>query len=167
MRLCVRCNQPSRSPRAHYCALCRPLVTKGAYGRYNQSVKGKAREYQRIRKSRYGGAIYAALTIEEWTAIHRAQGGICAICHVTLRDRYVKGSAGKTAAVDHCHRVERRLLDEGVEEIVALRKSIRGLLCGYCNHKFLTTGRDRPEMFDRAAHYLRVWPASSILSMET
>jgi len=166
MRSCVRCGQPARTPKAKYCAPCRRDTSKGNYTRYNESGKGKAREYHRIRRSRYGGAIYAALTVEEWTAIHRAQGGVCAICLSPLRDRYVRESSGRTAAVDHCHRVERRFLDEGADEITALRKSIRGLLCGYCNYKFLTTGRDQPEMFDRAARYLRDWPASRVLKTD-
>jgi len=110
------------------------------------------------------GSIFAVLTISEWTAIHRAQGGTCPICLKPLRDRYAEGSQGIMAALDHDHRIERTLLDQGMTPDDALRRSIRGLVCSWDNHRLLSAGRDDPAVFERAARYLRDWPALKVLS---
>ncbi len=71
------------------------------------------------------------LTLESWTAMLDAQGGVCAICGGVER-------RGHALSVDHCHATNR----------------VRGLLCGDCN-RGLGMYRDRDDLLLRAAEYLR------------
>jgi hypothetical protein len=77
-----------------------------------------------------------ALTPEEYDALLAAQGGVCAICGTAERE--CRDGQPKHFAIDHDHRTGR----------------VRGLLCHLCNQ---TLGRmkDRPELFEKAAVYLR------------
>ncbi len=77
---------------------------------------------------------------EEYKILYEAQGGRCAIC------RRATG-ATKRLSVDHNHKTG----------------EVRGLLCGPCNHMIGFIGRDDPEVFDRAAAYLREPPARDVL----
>lgn len=70
----------------------------------------------------------------EYDALMAAQGGVCAICGQSRRQRL---------SVDHCHKT-------GV---------VRGLLCRLCNGRLLTAARDRPEVLRSAADYLENPPA--------
>ena len=76
------------------------------------------------------------LTPELYDAMLAAQGGVCAICGTAERE--CRGGRPKYFAIDHDHRTGR----------------VRGLLCHLCNR---TLGRmkDRPELFEKAAAYLR------------
>ena len=69
------------------------------------------------------------LSIEDYDTIHRAQGGVCAICRRPQR--------GKRLAVDHDHETGR----------------VRGLLCASCNTG-LGHFRDDPVLLYVAAAYL-------------
>lgn len=80
-----------------------------------------------------------ALKAQEYWAIFRYQGELCAIC------RRARGVV-KRLSVDHDH-------ETGF---------IRGLLCGTCN-SMLGDARDDPEFFDRAAAYLRDPPAFYVI----
>lgn len=81
------------------------------------------------------------ITPEQYRMIYEAQGGRCAIC------RRATG-ATRRLAVDHNHKTG----------------EIRGLLCKPCNRYGLGMfARDNPEIFDRAAEYLRNPPAREIL----
>jgi hypothetical protein len=77
---------------------------------------------------------------EEYKILYKAQGGRCAIC------RRATG-ATRRLAVDHDHKTGK----------------VRGLLCGPCNNTLGLIARDDPEVFDRAAAYLRNPPAQAIL----
>lgn len=77
------------------------------------------------------------ISLEEWDEMWAAQGGRCAVCHKVPRTRPV---------VDHDHRT-------GL---------VRGLLCNYCNHQVIGRHRD-PELFTRAAEYLRRPPALTVV----
>jgi hypothetical protein len=108
-------------------------------------------------------AIYASLTPTEWQTLWRSAKGKCPICRCGLRNRYDPKSEGRTASCDHNHRVEKALLARGVPPLEALRRSIRGLLCGWCNHRVLPMLQDKVEMAHRAALYLKAVPAQKLL----
>lgn len=74
----------------------------------------------------------------EYGKLFEAQGGRCAICLGTRRQRL---------SVDHCHKTGR----------------VRGLLCRTCNGRLLTSARDRPDVLRNAAYYLENPPAVEII----
>lgn len=128
--------------------------------------KGRSRKPDAKREGRWGGNTYASISPREWCAVYDFQRGLCAICQKRLIDRYrgVEGSAREEVAqVDHCWVVERRLLDEGVEPLGALRRSIRGLLCKGCNYHLLPRVQHDWEKAQRAADYLRTFAAQEYL----
>jgi hypothetical protein len=87
-----------------------------------QSNKERASETNRLGKlKRYG------LTMEQFTEMLTAQGGMCAICESQLT----------MPTVDHCHSTGR----------------VRGILCRMCNAA-LGGFRDSPEILARAIHYV-------------
>lgn len=93
------------------------------------------------------------ITADEDLAIAVAQGKRCAGCKE--RRRYF-------LHVDHDHKVERDLLAKGVPPREAARRSVRGKLCARCN-KVLRDTRDRPEVLEGLAAYLRTPPAKAVL----
>jgi hypothetical protein len=72
------------------------------------------------------------LTEEDYQSILENQGGVCWICE---RPERIKN---RRLSVDHDH-------TDG---------KIRGLLCHFCNHHFVSNHRN-PVLFERAAAYLR------------
>ncbi len=101
------------------------------------AAKDGAKRYQRRKETalvdvrrdhlrrRYG------INEDQYEELLENQGGCCPICFKTpdkQKNRF---------AVDHDH----------------VTGEIRGLLCTFCNHKFIGRARDS-EMFLRAAHYL-------------
>ncbi|GAA0455663.1 hypothetical protein GCM10009544_17980 [Streptomyces stramineus] len=70
----------------------------------------------------------------EYDELLRLQGGRCAICGGTRKQRL---------SVDHCHKTN----------------LVRGLLCRMCNGRLLTAARDRPATLRAAAEYLENPPA--------
>lgn len=70
----------------------------------------------------------------EYDALYEAQGGRCAICRQTRRQRL---------SVDHDHKT-------GL---------VRGLLCRLCNGRLLTAARDDQTVLRAAADYLDNPPA--------
>lgn len=85
------------------------------------------------------------ITGDDYRRMYEAQGGRCAIC------RRATGKARKLA-VDHNHQTG----------------EVRGLLCKPCNRYGLGVfARDNPEIFDRAADYLRNPPARRVLRADT
>lgn len=81
----------------------------------------------------------------EYELLLAAQGGVCAIC--------LKPPVTKRLAVDHDHKLEL---------LVGPRGSVRGLVHGWEN-TILGRFGDDPEMFERAADYLRNPPARRVL----
>lgn len=118
-RECTKCerNRAERffTPKGRICASCR----KGS--------RSKASHEQRV-MSTYG------LGPGEYDALFAAQGGRCAICRQTRRQRL---------SVDHDHK-------SGL---------VRGLCCRRCNGRLLTAALDRPEILRAAADYLEDPPA--------
>lgn len=90
-----------------------------------------------------------SMTLEEYDALLRHQGGVCWIC------QRAKG-VGRKLAVDHDHRVAREQC--GHEHDQSCPSCWRGLCCAVCN-RMLGHLRDDPEAFERAAAYLRQPPA--------
>lgn len=72
-----------------------------------------------------------------YEALLAIQGGTCPICHRG------DGHGAKRFAIDHDH----------------LTGEVRGALHSECN-RLLGWARDNPEVFDRAAYYLR-WPPAN------
>lgn len=124
-RQCTRClkNRALRffTPRGRVCADCR------------KRSRSKASHENRVQDV-YG------LEPGEYDRLFRAQGGKCAICGGTRRQRL---------SVDHCHKT-------GV---------VRGLLCRMCNGRLLTSARDNPNTLRNAADYLERPPAVDILGI--
>jgi hypothetical protein len=118
-RKCTRClkNRALRffTQRGRICADCRKKTTS------------KASHETRV-KDVYG------LLSGEYDQLFESQGGKCAICGGTRRQRL---------SVDHCHKTGR----------------VRGLLCRMCNGRLLTAARDNPDTLRRAADYLELPPA--------
>ncbi|MFD7336646.1 endonuclease VII domain-containing protein [Streptomyces violascens] len=123
-RVCARCqrNRARRfytSDRGRVCEACR------------KKARSKASHETRVQQT-YG------LGPGEYDALFAAQGGRCAICAGTRKQRL---------SVDHCHRSQ----------------LVRGLLCRMCNGRLLTAARDRPETLRAAASYLEDPPAPRLI----
>jgi hypothetical protein len=129
---------PSCSP-ASPCPVCRNRQYQASWYKRTQTTrkavaasKRSAPASKRYQQNyhllrRYG------LTVEIYETMLAAQGGVCKICG--------GGPNGKAVGrlhVDHDHATGR----------------VRGLLCYLCN-KMLGLARDRAEVLDRAAAYLR------------
>jgi hypothetical protein len=111
------------------------------------------RRSSRPRKGKRKTEVWSRITREEWERIYHAQNGLCVICLKPLRNRFVDGSTGQTAALDH---------DHAIEKVQGFRASIRGLLCSFpCNRVLLRHWT--PERLERAARYVRMRPAQLIL----
>jgi recombination endonuclease VII len=97
--------------------------------------KRKERTHGQYVEKTYG------ISAEDYKKLYEAQGGRCAICKRAT-------GAARRLAVDHDHKTG----------------EVRGLLCKPCNRYGLGMfARDDPEIFDRAADYLRNPPARKIL----
>lgn len=124
MRPCSRCGKNRQAkffsgPRGKICTTCQ------------KKSRSDATHRRRV------GTTYG-LEAGEYDVLFEAQGGACAICLGTRRQRL---------SVDHCHQ-------SGV---------VRGLLCRLCNSRLLTAARDRPDVLRRAADYLEAPPAVRVL----
>jgi len=78
------------------------------------------------------------------------QGGKCAICQRAT-------GASRHLSVDHDHSC--------CSDVNSCGNCVRGLICGHCN-RMLGFARDDPEMFKRAAQYLREPPAQAFFMTE-
>ena len=114
--------------------------TKLAYNRaYNQANRDRLNAYRREHyaknKHLYRNQMYKmryGITLEEYDAMLREQGDVCAICKKTDNSREL--------AVDHSHTT-------GV---------VRGLLCKQCN-TMLGHIESVPGILDSAKEYLGKW----------
>lgn len=89
------------------------------------------------------------ITEAEYEEIFRIQRGRCWICEKPPKNRRLH--------VDHKH-LKRDKKQPGHQK----RPNVRGLCCWQCN-SLLAKGKDDPYRFERAAKYLRVWPAQKVL----
>ena len=76
------------------------------------------------------------ITVEDYEAMHAAQGGVCAICG--SESNYYKAGALCALAVDHDHETGK----------------VRGLLCNHCN-RAIGMLKDDADVIERAASYVR------------
>jgi len=86
---------------------------------YRLEVIARSCEYNRLNgRKRRDGLLKRkyGITLEQYEAMHRKQGGVCAICGQTETALHVRGGA-KRLAVDHD----------------AITGVVRGLLCQRCN----------------------------------
>jgi hypothetical protein len=95
--------------------------------------------------------------------LFNAQGGRCFICGAALRDRFDASATGRQAAVDHDHALEARLRKDGHAPEMALRRSIRGLLCAWPCNRFLLRHWTADRLL-RAAQYVATRPAQAVLA---
>lgn len=79
------------------------------------------------------------ITVDEYDALLKAQGGVCAICGKPPKTRRL--------GVDHDHKT-------GV---------VRGLLCYFCNHRLLGGVKDDVEKLRAAVKYLDNPPAVPVI----
>jgi Recombination endonuclease VII len=100
------------------------------------------------RTTSHGSRILATygITAEEYAAILRLQGGVCAICG---------GGRAYNLHVDHSHAAERATGSS--------RASVRGLLCKRCNSHLLPAAMDDPEILMAAIRYLKSPPAQRVV----
>ena len=91
------------------------------------------------------------ITLVEYDAILKAQDGGCWIC------RKVPSEGQYRLAVDHLHSK-----GEKKRNPREIRGRVRGLLCWQCNSA-LGNFRDDITKLRKAAEYLEVWPAQSVL----
>lgn len=143
MKTCSKCTGPVEPKYERYGRVCRACRTR----------ENTRRNRERPHLARAAGARYRAtnpnyplqrrqsvwkkqgirLTIAEYDAMLKAQGGRCAIC----RSSSVRNGSQKVLHVDHDH-------DFG---------HVRGLLCSPCN-KALGGFRDSPSLLRAAARYV-------------
>ncbi len=131
---CKTCGKdfvPKNKQHSYCSGLCRERYRRrdrtkmNAYNRdYRAKNKEKGRGYHL--KNKFG------LTLDQYELILEQQGGGCAICGRTPEEEK------RSLAVDHDH-------SSG---------EIFGILCWFCNHKFIGKNRN-PELYLRAAQYLR------------
>jgi hypothetical protein len=93
--------------------------------KYRSSEKGKQTSFAWRLKSTFG------ITVEEYQALFKAQGSVCAICDTDT-------PTGYNWHVDHCHTTGK----------------VRGILCSKCNQG-LGLFNDKEKVLERAASYLR------------
>jgi len=77
---------------------------------------------------------------------------------------YICGNPPKTRAlnIDHDHRQEKKLKKEGK----SLGRSVRGILCFWCNSHLISKTGDKEnavELFLKAAEYIKNPPAKKII----
>jgi hypothetical protein len=80
------------------------------------------------------------ITLGEYEAMLRFQGGVCATCR--------RPPTRQRLCVDHDHRT----------------KQVRGLLCGWCNLRLIAKSHDAA-VFRRAAEYLEHPPAEDVIGV--
>ncbi len=123
MRVCTKCGRNKnvetgyKTPRGRVCVTCQ----KG--GRRHTTKDGRLQETFNI-------------TMVQWQAMLKAQGGVCAICK-GKRPMY---------DVDHDHKLEKCG--------VPIEQTIRGLLCRRCNRRLLPAAKDDIGILLRAIEYL-------------
>lgn len=141
MKKCTVCKKELPYTEYH-----RSKVTKDGYGyrcracdkkarhKYREENKERFREISRRKqlKHRYG------LSIEEYNAILKRQGGCCAVCGTDTNNYMTGNTEVANFAVDHCHSTGK----------------VRGLLCNQCNRAIGMLG-DTPESVLRAYEYLK------------
>jgi uncharacterized protein YmfQ (DUF2313 family) len=93
--------------------------------KYRSTQKAKDTSFAWRLKSTFG------ITVEEYRALFKAQGGVCAICNTDT-------PTGYNWHVDHCHTTGK----------------VRGILCSKCNQG-LGLFNDKENLLERAASYLR------------
>ena len=99
-----------------------------------ECVKKDGKRYPRSQRNSWLKKAYG-ITLADYEAMLKAQGGCCAICHTTK-------PTGKFRwfAVDHCHATG----------------MVRGLLCHHCNH-MIGSARDEIQRLENGIAYLREW----------
>jgi hypothetical protein len=95
----------------------------------NPAYRAKLRHSKRTRSRRSFLRTQYGISLEEYDAMLKRQGGACAICRKRPTERL---------CVDHCH----------------VTRKVRGLLCRQCNFG-LGHFRDDPDLVEAAAAYLR------------
>lgn len=147
-----------------HCSRCNVLLTKENVtssskknGRYSCSactayLKSLGKAPSPVRNREYRLNVKYGITIIEYDAILKSQGGVCYICE--------QSPTGSRLAVDHEH-----VKNDKNYGGFARRKRVRGLLCWACNIS-IAKFKDDPVRLRKAADYLKEWPAQKILKKE-
>ena len=94
-------------------------------------------ERSSINKQRWNLKKLYDITVEEYEALLKKQGGVCAICGEDEPNEHGRTRTKLRLAVDHCHDTSR----------------VRGLLCQKCNRAIGLLG-DSVELLRKAIDYL-------------
>lgn len=112
-------------------------------GQFDQSTREGRIAYDRAHRTAFPDAHrdrslkkYFGITFEQYSAMHLAQDGRCAICRNPETEE--RNGELRMLCVDHCHKTG----------------AIRGLLCGGCN-RAIGNFRDSPELMEAGAAYIR------------
>jgi hypothetical protein len=137
-----------------HCKSCNRSQIKNWYLRNSESQIQKANQWQATnstkakqidRKWREENAEYIkdkrlrrlyGISLEQYNALHNAQGGTCAICGESEK-RINKFGVSLDLCVDHCHKTGK----------------VRGLLCCACN-RAIGYFRDNPSLCHSGGYYL-------------
>jgi len=140
---CVRCDALCTTTRSrNYCLKCAAELADN-YRKTNDPTGIRNKDYSL--RSTYG------ITINEYEAIKKDQGGACWIC------QRVPEEGQRKLSVDHLHSK-----GENKRNPREKRGRIRGLLCWQCNTA-IGKFNDSITKLRRAADYLEQWPAQQIL----
>ena len=139
---CPRCDSPRPFACTGYCDSCNAEITK-MNNKKNDPTGERARDYKLVRN--YG------ITVNEYEAILAIQGGGCWICGK------VPSKGQNRLSVDHLHSKGEKKRNPREK-----RGRVRGILCWPCNAALGKFG-DNITKLKKAAEYLEVWPAQSVL----
>ncbi len=145
---CNRCDteltvETKHKTTGYICKACHRLLN------YDTSNEGKMKKTQ----DNYLVRTYG-ITLAEYDAILKEQGGGCWICGAS------PSKEQRRLSVDHLHSK-----GEKKRNLRERRDRIRGLLCGQCN-RAIGKFKDDVTKLRRAADYLEQWPGQQVLKKE-
>lgn len=151
MKICSKCGiekplsdfnleKKNKDGRRGYCKACEYGSHRTYYLKHKDKVHTQQRNWDRSHPDKvYNWYLrkHYGITIQEYTGLLEAQGGVCAICRLPNTARNPNTGKPKRLYVDHDH----------------LTGAIRGLLCNQCNQAIGCFAED-PDRMVRAMEYL-------------
>lgn len=124
--------QATETRNAVYRSDCKACCAARASQWYKENPERAVANRRKANLARYYG-----LTVAEYNALLRKQGGVCAICGMDEPNSHGRTGKKFRLSVDHCHSTGR----------------VRGLLCQKCNRAIGLLG-DNPILMRKAISYL-------------